>query len=636
MTERTRNNSTERTSSVRNIGIIAHVDAGKTTLTEQLLFKSGAIRIVGRVDHGTAQTDSMEVERERGISVRAAATCLNWKGTEIRVIDTPGHADFYAEVERSVAVLDGAVLVISAVEGVQLQTMAVWRALRELQIPTLIFVNKLDRVGADIDKTLDAIRASLANHILPIQRARIPDHRDPEVSALRPSDNLDLNSVEALAETNEKIADRYLTDDAVQWSDVSSSLRQLVAEGATFPVLFGAAKLGIGVGALLDAIVKYLPQPHGDDTGALSAIVFKVENQKSGRLSFVRLFDGCIPVGGELQVLSADAHEKPARLLKLVVGGDYEPTDILMAGDIGALYGMQTTKVGYVIGAENPSRQLSDSVEPMLTARIDPELPNQRNDLLIALRELEDEDPLLRVIWQEDRRQIDVQFFGEIQMQIIKEVLATRFGILANFDEPGVLYKETPIRTATARVEHRENGFADIEIQIEPLPMGEGFKFESLVKADKVYFKFVKQIPQLIDVARLKGPRGWEVIDFKVTLIDGFSRYDLGTKPGDFKIVTPRVLADALQSAGTRLLEPMMSFEIEVPEEFGAQIYRDLMGMRAQFESASPSKGRLRYSGLVPFAETFANTSTLYASSHGQGILRTRFWGYRPVEGKTQ
>jgi len=587
------------------------------------------------VDHGTAQTDSMEVERERGISVRAAATCLRWNDTEVRVIDTPGHADFYAEVERSLAVLDGAVLVVSAVEGVQLQTMAVWRALRELSIPTLIFVNKLDRAGADIQKTLDGIRTSLARNVLPIQRAQIPEEGDPVVASLTPADDLDPISVEALADTSETIAAIYLADETAQWGDVLGDLSGMVAESAAFPVLFGAAKLGIGVDALLDAIVNFLPPPEGGDDGVLSSLVFKVENQKSGRLSFVRVYDGSIEVGKELDVHTTGASEKPARLMKLTVGGEYQPTDTLAAGDIGALYGMQTTKVGYVIGAPNPSRQLSESVEPMLTARIDPETPSQCNDLLVALRELEDEDPLLRVVWQEDRRQIDVQFFGEIQMQIIREVLATRFGLQADFDEPGVLYKETPVQSATAKIEHRENGFADIEIQIDPLPMGRGFEFESVVKADKVYFKFVKQIPQLLDVARLKGPRGWEVTDFKVTLLDGLSRYDMGTKPGDFKIVTPKVLANALQSAGTRLLEPMMHFDIDVPEEYGAQIYRDLMGMRAQFESTSPIKGRLHYSGLVPFAETFANTATLYASSHGQGILRTRFSGYLPVEGRS-
>ena len=618
---------------VRNIGIIAHVDAGKTTLTEQLLYKSGTIRSAGRVDHGTAQTDSMDVERERGISVRAAATCLRWKQVQVRVIDTPGHADFYAEVERSVSVLDGAILVVSAVEGVQLQTVAVWRALRELNVPTIIFINKLDREGADVAATLERIRTLLSPNIVTLQTAEQFDSERPVINDLaREGVAVESDTLEVLAGFSENLADRYLRDEKVSWREAIPEIRSLSTGGRVFPIFLGAAKLGLGVTRLLDGIIDFLPPPMGDPDGELSSVVFKVENQKIGRLSYVRIFDGSISQGELVRIHPGELQEKPARLSRLSSGGEYESTDRLEAGDIGVLFGMRCTKAGYVIGKPKQERRLSETVEPMLTASIEADSPELWNELLTALRELEDEDPLLRVEWREAQREINVQFFGEIQMQIIRELLASRFGISASFGEPGVLYKETPSKSGEARIEHRDNGFADIHIRVDPLPIGSGFEFESRAKADKVYFKFVKQIPQILELARQKGPQGWEVTDFKVTLIDGLSRYDLGTKPGDFKVVTPKVLQKALEATGTKLLEPMMSFEVDVPDEYGAQIYRALMAMRAQFDEATPRDGRLHYSGLVPFAETFANTATLYASSHGQGVLKTRFHGYHPVE----
>ena len=271
-------------------------------------------------------------------------------------------------------------------------------------------------------------------------------------------------------------------------------------------------------------------------------------------------------------------------------------------------------------------------MEPLLTARIFPSDGESWSSLIEALRELEDEEPLLNVEWLEEQREINVAFFGEVQMEIILGLLKERFKISAEFSRPRVIYKETPKTTASARVELRTHGFADIELKVEPTESGSGFSYEQDVRADKIYYKFIKQIPDIIDDARRKGPRGWEVTDLKVTLVDGLSRYDMGTTHADFKIVAPQALSLALEDAGTHLLEPVMAFEVRVPEQFRAEIYRDLAKMRAIFNEPAPVDGYLTFAGTVPFVEIFDKTAALYASSHGQGTIKTSFDGYRRID----
>ena len=308
-------------------------------------------------------------------------------------------------------------------------------------------------------------------------------------------------------------------------------------------------------------------------------------------------------------------------------------TAALEAGDIGVLFGLQDSKVGHVLGNGYAIPDLSTPVEPMLTARIFPEQSNEWNDLLEALQRLEDEDPLLNVEWLEEQREIHLRFFGEVQMEIICNMLLSRFNLVADFSEPSVIYKETPAGVGEAGIKFRDGGYADLELRIEPLPAGSGFEYDSLISGDnKIYQKFMKQIPQILERTRSKGPNGREITDLKVILVDGYCKYDLGTKPEDYKIVTPIVFNMALEKSGTRLLEPVMDFHISVPEEYGSQIYSDLVKMRAQFKYPAADGERLLFTGRVPFAETFEYASILYASSHGQGILKTKFCGYFPVE----
>lgn len=617
---------------IRNIGIFAHVDAGKTTLTEQLLFISGAIRSVGRVDHGTSQTDSMQIERERGISVRAASAVLHWKDNEVRLVDTPGHADFYPEVERAIRILDGAVLVVSAVEGVQLQTLTIWNALRQLKVPTLFFINKLDRMGARPEEVVKEIRAMLTPDMISLQQVHGAGRKSPDIRPEIDAGHVSRAAVEALADFDDGILERFLSGSVVKQVEFEGSLRKLVRDCRITPVLSGVAMEGLGVASLLDAICTYLPAPAGDPQDDLSAIVFKIESAtENGRMSHVRVLDGTLEQRDTVAIAESNQEEKATRVLKLLPGKGYDTVQHLQAGDIGALCGLKETCVGSILGDADGVPALSSVVEPLLTARIFPEESSTWNALIEALRELEDEEPLLNVEWLEEQREINVSFFGEVQMEIILGLLRERFGLIAKFSKPHIIYKETPKKCASARVELRMHGFADIELKVEPGEPGSGYVYEQEVRADKIYYKFVKQIPRVIDEARQKGPQGWEVTDLTVTLVDGLSRYDMGTTHADFKIVAPQALSEALKETGTYLLEPVMAFEVRVPEEFRTAIYRDLVKMRASFNDPAPVDGYLYFVGTVPFVEIFDNTATLYASSHGQGTIKTSFEGYQRV-----
>lgn len=622
-------------STVRNIGIFAHVDAGKTTLTEQSLFATKAINVVGRVDSGTSVTDSMEVERERGISVRAAAVAAEWAGCEIRLIDTPGHADFYPEVERAMSALDGAVLVLSAVEGVQHQTRIIWRALRKQGLPVLVLINKIDRAGADPDKVIAAIGQQFETLPLPLQERHETKGKPGQPTWLAETQAGRRTLIEGLADHDDALLERFTFGQDAEPAELDRAIRRQTMAGQVCPLLFGSAIGGIGVGQLLDAVVRYLPPPAGQADEPLSAVVFKVNHDSTqGREVFVRVFGGAIGLQEALPNPATTAIEKPNRILKLVPGRGMIPTERITAGDIGILRGLKAAKVGHQFGEAGQGRRLAHAYEPLLTAQITPEQPRDMARLLDALRVLEDEEPLLAVEWIDAVRQINLRFFGEIQMQIVLDQLQRRFNLNASFSAPQVVHKETPSRTAQARVERvlpNYQAYAKIELRIEPLPQGSGIRFENRVRADLIYHKFVKQIPELIDMARQSGPRGWEVIDFKAILVDAHSKYDLGTKHDDFKIVTPEVLALALEEAGTDLLEPCLEFELDTPEGFASAAFRQLCAMRAGVADQTSAQGRTRLTGRIPFVEVLGQMNALHAACHGQGSFDSRPCGYWPV-----
>lgn len=618
---------------IRNIGVLAHVDAGKTTLTEQLLFSSGAIRSAGRVDHGTSLTDSLEVERERGITVKAASAALNWRDVNIRIIDTPGHADFYPEVERSIRVLDGAVLVVSAVEGIQLQTLNIWSALRELNVPTIIFVNKLDRAGADPENLLRDLSEQLSPHCLPMQLVEAHASKSARVVARGDTPSDVRQVMEYLGNVDDKVMEQYVADTIMSATELQAAIARNVSAAIVFPVYFGVALSGLGVSDLLNAVVEYLPAPRGEVDNPLSAVVYKIEcDDTHGRLLHVRVFEGSISERQQVYNKTLELPEKVLRLQTLATGGGLCKAGSIGAGDIGIVSGMKSTRVGHILGDGYAVPDLPTPTKPMLVAGISPKENNQWKELLEALQLLEDEDPLLSIDWREQPREINLRFFGEVQMEIVQNILSTRFKIESEISDPGVIYKQSPVSRAEANIVYRDGGYADLTLRVEPRERGSGFSYQSLISGDnKIYQKFMKQIPQLLEQTCMEGINGKEVTDIKVTLVDGYCKYDLGTQANDYKIVTPMVLKWALERADMSILEPIMDFEIRVPTKYGAAVYRDLLKMRATIEQQTTEGSWQTFSGAVPFAETYKSTALLYASSHGQGVLKTKFSGYFPV-----
>jgi ribosomal protection tetracycline resistance protein len=515
---------------------------------------------------------------------------------------------------------------------VQLQTLTIWNALQQLQVPTLLFLNKLDRLGARPDEVTAEIRSMLSPCVINLQKVAGAGKKSPQILSEISDGKVSRDVVEALADFDDLMLAKFLAGADVAQAELETALRSLVHDRQVFPIFSGVAMEGLGVDSLLDAICTYLPPPGGEPDHDLSAIVFKIEGATdNGRMSYIRVLNGTLEQRDRLTVAGSEIDEKATRILKLTPGRGYETAQKLEAGDIGILCGLKETHVGAVLGDAEGVAALSSTVEPLLTARIFPEDDARWGDLIEALRVLEDEEPLLNVEWLEEQREINVAFFGEVQMEIILGLLDERFGLMAKFSRPRIIYKEAPMMMATARVELRTHGFADIELKVEPGEPGSGYVYEQEVRADKIYYKFIKQIPEVIDEARQKGPRGWEVTDLKVTLVDGLSRYDMGTTHADFKIVAPQALSVALEDAGTYLLEPIMAFEVRVPEQFRAAIYRDLVKMRANFQDPTPVGGYLTFVGKVPFVEIFDKTAALYTSSQGQGTIKTSFDGYQRV-----
>ncbi|HYG58305.1 MAG TPA: translation factor GTPase family protein, partial [Symbiobacteriaceae bacterium] len=502
------------TTSTRNIGLVAHVDAGKTTTTEQMLYRSGSIRSIGRVDNGTTQTDYLQVERERGISVRAAATVLPWAGCQINLVDTPGHTDFVAEVERSLRILDGAVLVISAAEGVQAHTETLWHALRALSVPTLLFINKLDRLGADPGRVLEEIRTRLTERAVPVQALPPVEHDFNGVSALPEADLL-----AQLAELDDAALERYVADEPTEAGWAGARLAQLCHAGQAFPVLFGSALRGLGIAELLDAVVAYLPPPHVQEGAPLSALVFKVERDPvMGRLAYVRLYGGSL---GTRDAVLLPGQAEPVRVVQIrqMHGRHHTTVAGLSAGDIGVICGLGEVRAGDVIGDPTLVPPLHRMAVPVLRVRVHPRQARDLPALQAALQEMADEDPHLEVQWQPETRELHVAMMGLVQVEIVETVLQERFGVGAWFDPPRVIYRETPVGTGEGEITFTQGGWCYLKFRIEPGEPGSGVQFIGHVLHDRLYPQFVAEVARTVPKVLRQGRMGWQVTDVRVHLL---------------------------------------------------------------------------------------------------------------------
>ncbi|WP_309492152.1 TetM/TetW/TetO/TetS family tetracycline resistance ribosomal protection protein [Paenibacillus anseongensis] len=621
----------------RNVGIFAHVDAGKTTTTEHLLYHSGRIRALGSVDSGTAQTDSMDVERERGISVRSATTTFTWKETSINLVDTPGHVDFLSEVERSLRVMDGAILIVSAVEGVQSQTEMIWHALQSLQIPTLLYVNKMDRVGADADRVLRDIEKQLTGMAVPIYAPLgVEDtFRGAEnvlVKGASGAPGFDLAAaVEKLSELDEQLLTSYIEGVPIPARDVKATLQRYARQGQAFPLLVGASSKGLGIEELMEAILDYLPGPSGSAEQPLSAVVFKVERDKTmGRMAYVRLYEGAIRNRDTVLNATRGVEEKVTQIRK-IDGRRAEDIGYVAAGDIAAICGLTQVRIGDVLGRPDAVPPAPRLAVPLLTVQVHAESDAQYPALVAALQELTDEDPLLDLQWLQEERELHVKVMGAIQLEILTSLLASRFGLQARFDQPSVIYKETPSQPGEGFIAYTmpKPCWAILRFRIEPGAPGSGLVYSSQVRADQLLAQYQSEVERRVPEALQQGLLGWEVTDLKVTLVEG-EHHVWHTHPLDFAVATPMGLMQGLVQTGTTLLEPMLQVRITVPEVYGGKVLSDLVQMRASFDPPQLSGDRFVVEGRLPVATSLDYPVKLSAMSGGRGVITSSFGGYQP------
>ena len=608
-----------------SIGIFAHVDAGKTTLSEQLLLAAGAIRTPGSVDRGTAHTDRMDIERRRGISVRATVAPLEWQGVRVNLIDTPGHSDFSAEVERSMWALDAAVLLLSGADGVQPQAEVLFESLMAQRIPTLIFVNKMDRESADFDAVIAQAKERLHAGVTPL------DDDDALMAAL--------------GEHDEQAMDDYLSGTIYPRGELLKKLRPLMRSMLVFPALRGSALKGQGVEPLLDAVTQLLmPEETARADGEPCGIVFALDDDPAmGRGAYIRMFSGTLKNRDQLELAIAheDAylaatHVEPRKITQIrdiSLEGRGADKGTLLPGEIGVAYGLGDIAVGQVIGSEALlPRAMGKGVlkAPLLMVRVVPEKPDDRPALLKALSLMSAEDPLLDV--KQFLGEPHIRIMGAIQMEILAEQMKTRFGLNVSFAEPQVIYRETIREAAEGFVAYTmpKPCWAIIKFLIEPAPRGSGVSYRSEVPVRVIKERYQHQIEQGLTLGLRQGMLGWQVDDISITLIDG-SDHQWHTHPLDFIVATPMALMDGLRRGGTVLLEPIVSMRITVPAELGGKVMSEIVAMRGETLSTEnlESRGAMVLVAEAPVRTSFDFPTRLAALSGGRGALTMRVSRYQ-------
>lgn len=615
-----------------NIGILAHVDAGKTTVTEHLLYKSGAIREIGRVDNGNTQTDTMELERQRGISIKSATISLNWKDTKVNIIDTPGHVDFISEVERSLSILDGAILVISAREGIQSQTKVLFDTLKRLSIPTIIFVNKLDRVGCDYKGLLKELNMVLSDKIVPLQGVNNEGDKDFSIYEFDQDTAVKERIIDVISSLDDRLLEAYINHNQLSTETIENSVSEFTSKGLVYPIICGSALQGIGITKLLDSMVQYF-LPYDNNSNALSGVVFKIKRDSNNwKQTFVRLYSGSLSVRQTIKTYGKETEEKIKQICTLKKGQIIDD-NVICPGDIGILYGPQNLKIGDIIGEPLGNKRSVNLARPVLKSTVQPKKNIDRSKLFTVLTILAEEDPLLDLEIGELQDEIYLNLFGTIQMEILKTLLENNHGLDVEFSEPRTIYKETPksIGTAFTRMWDMSNSNpypATVGLKVEPIGRGEGFIYVSEVTTGFLPRTFQNAIEEAVLSTALQGLQGWEVTDMKVTLTHG--EYDsVYSSPSDFRNLTPMVLMEALDNAKTLLLEPYYDFELNVPAYAAGRALSDLQRMRGEFTQPILTESQFKVAGLIPVDTSNNYPITLASYTEGKGVFHTRFYGYK-------
>jgi elongation factor G len=667
---------------VRNIGIAAHIDAGKTTTTERILFYSGIIHKIGEVHEGTAVTDWMEQERERGITITAAAISSTWKNHQINIIDTPGHVDFTIEVERSMRVLDGVITVLCSVGGVQPQTETVWRQADRYKVPRIVFVNKMDRTGANFYKVYEQVRDRLRTNAIPIQlpigaeteflglvdlvRMRAYIYTNDKGTDIQeqdiPADMQEVAAeyrtklIEAVSETSDELMNKYFEGEALTEEEIHIALRKSTVSGKIVPMLCGSAFKNKGVQLLLDAVVDYLPSPsevpaiqgilpngdtverRADDNEPLSALAFKIMADPYGRLTFVRIYSGILRKGSYVLNATKGKKERISRLV-ILKADERQDVDELRAGDLGAALGLKDTLTGDTITDEDSPIILESLFipEPVISVAVEPKTKNDMDKLSKALQSLSEEDPTFRVSVDQETNQTVIAGMGELHLEILVDRMLREFKVEANVGAPQVAYRET-IRKAVTKVEGkfiRQSGgkgqYGHVVIDLQPGEPGSGFEFVSKVVGGTVPKEYIGPAEAGMKESCESGViAGYPLIDVKATLVDG-SYHDVDSSEMAFKIAGSMAMKEAVMKASPVLLEPMMKVEVEVPEDYLGDVMGDLNSRRGQIEGMGSEEGLAKVTAKVPLAEMFGYATDIRSKTQGRGIFSMEFSRYEEV-----
>ena len=613
-----------------NIGVLAHVDAGKTTLTESFLYLGNIISSPGNVDKGTAQSDFMSIEKERGISVCSATSTFFWNNVQINLIDTPGHIDFSADVERSLRILDAAVLVISAVEGVQAHTENIWLALKEHSIPTIIFINKIDRLGADTHRVLTEIRNELSEDIVVLQQSNNDGEANANIIDCWNDENINEGIKESIANKNDVILEKYLDDQKLTFAELDNELKKETIRGELLPIMMGAAKNQVGVEELLNAIVRYMPVAIGQNENPFSGLVFKIDyHSKLGKIVGVRLFNGVLSTKDIIKNKTRGVDEK-VNQIKRFKAGKLNDCTFVGAGDIAAIFGLANARIGDILGSGDLVPEEVKLNSPLLTVQVRAEKEKDYLALAEALIKLSTEDPALEFQWLREDKELHLKIMGWIQMEVIEKILEQRFNIKAKFDNPTIIYKESPktVGEGFARYWMPKPCWAIIKLKIEPGELGSGVVYQSVVSVNDIQRKYQNEVQRTINKALKQGPKGWEVTDLKITLIEG-EDHTVHSNPGDFIIATPMAIMNGLVNTGTKYLEPIIWFRITAPDELLGAITSDIINMRGSFDSPIIQNGKFILEGIMPVASSLDYPVKLSSRSGGRAKIKTRFHLYR-------
>jgi ribosomal protection tetracycline resistance protein len=632
-----------------NLGILAHVDAGKTTLTERLLYNAGVIGEVGSVDRGSTQTDSLALERQRGITIKSAVVSFVVGDVTVNLIDTPGHPDFIAEVERVLNVLDGAVLVISAVEGVQAQTRVLMRTLQRLRIPTIIFVNKVDRVGAEPDRVLRDISAKLTPASVAMNSVTSAGTRTAAIATLAPAVARS-HLFEVLAAHDDGLLAAYVEDSAVPYRRLRRELAHQTGRTLTHPVFFGSAVTGAGVVELTAGVTQLLARRTSDRNGPVRGRAFKIERGPAGeKIAYVRLFSGTVAVRD--QVRFGDGHEGKISAISVFDRGGAVRRSRLAAGEIGKISGLGDIRIGDAIGGDATGGPEHHFSPPTLETVVVPDRRAARGALQAALVQLAEQDPLINLRQDDIRQELSVSLYGEVQKEVIQATLAEDYGVHVTFRATTTICIERPVGVGEAVefIGHEANPFlATVGLRIEPAQVGSGVRFRLGVELGSMPLAFFKAVEQTVGEALHQGRYGWRVSDCAVTMThsgywprqshahQGFDK-SMSSTAGDFRSLTPLVLMAALKQARTQVYEPIHRFRLEFPDDALPAVLRGLVELRAVPQSSAAPRSTPGSAGVVageiPAARVHELQQRLPTLTRGEGVLETKFDHYEAVRG---